>query len=107
MKMNIDKEQYLINEKKSARKVLIFYVHLAGYIVSMALLIYNLYIVEGYYKNEIISLNLSIIVAWTAFIVIHGLNIFKGRKIFKKSWEDKKIEGYLKDDENVKTTYWE
>lgn len=107
MKKEIDEKQHVIKAKKRVRGVFLFYVHLAGYIVLVALLLCNLYIVEGPYKNNIISLNLSVIVAWSVFISIHGLNIFKGKQIFKKSWEDRKTEGFLKAKEEEKTTFWE
>jgi len=107
MKKNIDKKQYLIESKKSARRIMIFYIHLVGYIVFVALLLYNLYIVEDYYKNSIISLNLSIIVAWSVFIIVHGLNVFKGKQIFKKDWEDRKTEAFLKNKDEIETTFWE
>jgi hypothetical protein len=101
------KEQYLIEAKKSAKRHMIFYVHLVGYFIVVALLLYNLYIVEGPYKNNIISLNLSVLVAWTVFIILHGLAIFKGRKIFKASWEEKKIEEFLNEDDEVEMKLWE
>lgn len=105
--MDNKKEQYLIEAKKSAKRNMIFYVHLVGYFIVVALLLYNLYIVEGPYKNNIMSLNLSILFAWTVFIIIHGLTVFKGRKIFKKSWEEKKIEEFLNEDDEVETKLWE
>ena len=107
MKRSDNEKEYLIKAKKRSRKIMLFYVHLIGYIVFVSLMVYNLYIVEEYYKNEIISLNLSVIVAWSVFIVIHGVVIFKGRQIFKKSWEDRKIDQFLKEKGEVDTGFWE
>ena len=108
MKKNIDKKQLFMKAQKSVKRLWIFYIHLAGYIISVALILYNFYIIEeGPYKNNIISLNLSILVAWSVFIIIHGLNVFKGRQIFKKSWEDRKTEEFLKKEKEVETTRWE
>jgi hypothetical protein len=108
MKKSTIEKQRLINAQKNLRRLKIFYIHLAGYIVFVALILYNFYIIEdGPYKNSIISLNLSLLVAWSIFILIHGLNVFKGQKIFKKSWEDRKIKGYLKEKGEEKTTFWE
>lgn len=101
------KEKYLIEAKKSAKRNMLFYVHLVGYFIVVALLLYNLYIVEGPYENNIISLNLSILFAWTVFIIIHGVNVFRGKRIFKKSWEEKKIEEFLNEDDEVETKLWE
>lgn len=106
MTKELKEKQQLINAKDKVRKIKIFYIHLAGYIIVVALLLYNLYIVAGPYKNNIISLNLSVLFAWTIFIIIHGLNVFKQKQIFKKSWEDKKTEQFLKDKEE-ETTFWE
>ncbi|REG87280.1 2TM domain-containing protein [Winogradskyella sediminis] len=102
-----DKEKEQLKKAiNKVRKVKVFYLHLAGYIVGIGLLLYNLYIVAGPYKNNIISLNLSIIVAWSVFIVIHGLNVFKGKRLFNKRWEDKKIKKFL-DKKDESTTFWE
>lgn len=106
MTNNAKEKQLFINAKKKVRRLRLFYIHLAAYVVFVALLLYNLYIVAGSYKNNIISLNLSIIVAWTVIIVIHGLNIFKGKQIFKKGWEEKKTEQFLKQKEE-EITFWE
>jgi hypothetical protein len=108
MKNKIDEEQLFIKAQQRVRMLWIFYIHLAAYIISVALILYNFYIIEeGPYKNNIISLNLSILVAWTVFIIIHGLNVFKEKKIFKKSWEDRKTEEFLKEKDELKTTFWE
>jgi len=104
--MNDKEKEQLKKAINKVRKIKIFYLHLAGYIVGVGLLLYNLYIVSGPYKNNIISLNLSIIVVWSIFIVIHGLNVFKDKRLFNKRWEDKKIEKFL-DKKDESTTFWE
>lgn len=108
MKPKNNKEQYFIKAQKNVRKLWWFYIHLAGYIVVVALIMLNFYVIEeGPYKNNIRSLNLSILVAWTVIIIIHGIKIFRGNQIFKKSWEDKKLNEFLKDDAKEETTFWE
>ena len=107
MQLGNNDNQRLQEAKRNVRRLKIFYIHLVGYIVLVALLCYNLYIVEGPYKNNIISLNLSILVSWTVFILLHAWRVFKERKIFKKSWEDKKIASYLEKDEIEETKMWE
>lgn len=107
METNKNEEQLLANAQKKVRRVKIFYLHLVGYIIGMALLLYNFYILEeGPYKNNIISLNLSLIVVWTVFIIIHGLNVFKSKSVFKKSWEERKIKEFTKEEETEKQL-WE
>ncbi|MCB0398864.1 MAG: 2TM domain-containing protein [Winogradskyella sp.] len=106
MESSNTEEQKLLKAKKYVRQLKLFYIHFAGYLVVLALLLYNLYIVEGEYKNNIISLNLSILVLWTVAIVLHAWKVFKERKVFKKSWEDKKIASYLKKDDAEETKIW-
>lgn len=107
MESHNTEEQKLLKVKKHLRQVKLFYIHFAGYLVVLALLLYNLYIVEGEYKNNIISLNLSVLVLWTVAILWHALKVFKERKVFKKSWEDKKIASYLEKDDAEETKMWE
>ena len=108
MKSETDKEDHFIKAEQKVRKLWWFYIHLVGYFVVVALILLNFYVIEeGPYKNNIISLNLSVLVAWTVIIIIHGVKIFKGKQIFKKSWEDKKIDGFLKEETEEETTFWE
>lgn len=108
MTINKDKEQQYLKAKDQVHRIRIFYLHLVLYIIVVALISYNFYILEeGPYTNNIIALNVSVLVLWTAFIGIHGWRVFKGRFLFKKSWEDKKIETLLKEEKSVETTFWE
>lgn len=101
-------KQRLIAAKKHVRRIQLFYVHLAGYLIIVALLLYNLSILEeGEYKKVITWLNLTTLVCWSIFIAIHAWRVFKGRLLFKKSWEDRKIKEFLKDEEALETTFWE
>jgi len=105
MKSDYSNEKKFIEAKKKVNKLKIFYIHLAGYIVVVGLIIWNFLIIEeGEYKNAIIWLNCSTIVVWGIVIIIHAWNTFKGRILFKKSWEDKKIKEYMEADD---TKTWE
>lgn len=108
MKKQINEEQLRINAKRKIKQIQIFYLHLVLYLIVMALIFYNFYIIEeGHYKNNIMALNFSVIVVWSVFITLHGLVVFKGKQIFKKRWEDEKIKEFLEKEEAVKTTFWE
>ena len=107
MKKTLDDQKLLITARRRVRQIQIFYFHLVLYIIVVALLLYNFYIVEGPYKNNIIALNLSVLLVWTVFTTLHGLIVFKGRQIFKKRWEDRKIEEFLEKENEVETTTWE
>ncbi len=76
--------------------------HLVGYIIIVMLLSYNLYIVGGEYKNFIIWLDLIVLVLWTIFILVHAWRVFKGRRLFKKSWEERKMKEYMDKEERKK-----
>lgn len=97
------KEDYL-KAKKKVYHIKIFYIHLVGYLILVALLLYNLYIMEGPHKDFFFWFDIIILVSWTAFIIIHGWHVYKGRIVFKKKWEDRKMREYL-DKENIKR--WE
>jgi hypothetical protein len=108
MKTNKEEQQRLIRAKKKVRQVQVFYLHLVLYIIVVSLILFNFYIIEeGPYKNNIITLNLSVLVGWTVFISLHAVIIFKGKQLFNKRWEDKKIEQFLKEKEGDKSTFWE
>lgn len=83
--MEIKEKQQFLKAKRQVRSLKLFYIHLAGYLVLVGLLVYNLLIVQGIYKNNIISLNLSVLVLWTVAIAIHAWKIFKEQKVFKQS----------------------
>lgn len=108
MKPNLEDQQRLIRAKNKVRQVQIFYLHLVLYFIVVGLLLWNFYILEeGPYKTNIITLNLSVLVGWTVFIILHGVIVFKGKQLFNKRWEDKKTEEFLKNKEGDKSTFWE
>lgn len=106
--MGIDKEKAAsyIKAKKKVKNIKFFYVHLLGYVLSVLLICYNLYIIEeGPYKDFFIWFDIVAMIIWGLFILMHAWSVFKGRLFFKKSWELKKIEQFMKE-ENESTT-WE
>ncbi|WP_298534587.1 2TM domain-containing protein [uncultured Algibacter sp.] len=103
--MEEHKEQSYIRAKKRVKKLKIFYFHLIGYIVSVVLLCYNLWIVAGPYKDFFIWFNIIIMIAWGIIMVFHALHVFKGKSFFTKNWEEKKVREYM--NEKTKTTKWE
>jgi len=107
MKTEQDKKELYIKAKNKVRNVKIFYYHLVGYFIVVALLSYNIYIIEetNEYADFFTWFNSVVMVAWTIFISIHGWNVFKGKLWFKESWEDKKIREFM-EAENDKTI-WE
>jgi amino acid transporter len=107
MELNKDDEKRFEIAKKKVKRIKNFYFHLALYITVLVLVLYNFFIIKGPYTNLVTGLNISIMVFWTFFISIHALTVFKREFLFKKTWEDKKIEKFIKEKENVETTFWE
>ena len=106
--MNAEKKQRYESARKRLRNIQIFYIHLAGYLVLVAAILYNFYVIEeGPYKSTITALNLSVLVGWTVFIILHAWRVFREKKFFKKEWEERKIKEYLQDQEDLETTMWE
>ena len=94
-----------INAKEKVRNIKVFYIHFVGYLILVALLLYNIYILEGEHKDFFLWFNLTVIVSWTIFIVFHAWYVFKGKLFFKKSWEEKKMKEFLDREEEVEM--WE
>lgn len=108
MKLSKEEEKHLITAQNKLRKLKIFYIHLALYIVVVALISLNFYVIEeGPYTDNIIAFNIIVLGLWTLFISIHAWSVFKGRFLFNKKWEDEKIEKILKEKEKEETTIWE
>ncbi len=108
MKINKDDKQLFINAEKKVKRIKMFYLHLVFYIIGVSLVSYNFYIIEeGEYTNSINAINTSSLVLWTVFIILHAWVVFKGGLIFKKSWEDKKMEKFMDEDKESETKMWE
>lgn len=106
MTSNINKQDSYKRAKDRVRKIMMFYIHLAGYVIVVALLLWNFYVIEegNIYKDNIMALNLITLVVWTIFILIHAIVVFRPKLIFKKSWEQKKMRKFI---ENENNTRWE
>ena len=76
MEPHNNEEQKILNAKKRLRRLKLFYIHFTGYLVIVALLVYNLYIVEGVYKNDI-ALCKELACLYKGFISFyHGSTMF-------------------------------
>ncbi|MFI1772325.1 2TM domain-containing protein [Thalassobellus citreus] len=95
MKTSNEKNESYIKAKEKVKSIQIFYIHLVGYIIIVMLLLFNIYIAAGPYRNFFVWFDIWVIVAWTVFIILHGRNVFKGKRIFNKSWEERKIKEHI------------
>ncbi|WP_111683587.1 2TM domain-containing protein [Winogradskyella tangerina] len=109
MKSNYTEQEKYLKAQQILRRTRLFYLHLVGYIIVVLLILLNFYVLEdGPYKNTITALNLSILWAWTVVIIIHGVDVYRRRRsFFKRSWEDKKTEEYLKTQNKAEDNLWE
>ena len=107
MTKKIDEKQLYLNAQQKVRRLRIFYLHLMLFIIGVSLILYNFFIMEGPYTQVITGLNISVLVFWTVVIIIHAWSVFKGRLMFKKSWEDKKVEEILRKEKEEETRRWE
>ncbi|GGI58003.1 2TM domain-containing protein [Winogradskyella haliclonae] len=97
-------ELFYIEAQKKVSKLKWFYIHLAAYLVVVACVIWNLIIIEDTpYTDAILAINYSTIGIWGFFVVLNAIKVFRGRSIFNKKWEEKKMQEFMGD--NHKT--WE
>ena len=103
-----DEKELFLKAQKRVKQIKIFYWHLALYLIVMALILLNFYVMEeGPYVKPITGLNVSIIVLWSIAIIVNAIVVFRRKPIFNKDWEEKKIEEYLKDKHQEEQTFWE
>ncbi|WP_299522089.1 2TM domain-containing protein [Winogradskyella sp.] len=103
----ISKQEKYLKTQRILRRTRLFYIHLAGYILVVGLISLNFYILEeGPYKSTITALNLSILGTWTVFIIIHGIDVYRRRSLFKKTWEDKKIDEFIDKESKIEIKLW-
>ena len=98
-----------VRAKERVRHVKVFYIHLVGYLLFTAFILYNMYIMDSNneYKETVEWINLTSLTFWTIFIFMHGWKVFKGRILFKRSWEDKKIKEFMDNEKKNQTKLWE
>lgn len=104
-----EKNGSYLRAKERVRHVKVFYIHLVGYLIFAAFILYNMYIMDtkNEYKETIEWINLTSLTFWTIFIFMHGWKVYKGRIFFKRNWEDKKIKQYMEEEKNNETKLWE
>lgn len=101
MIMKDEKYFHFLEAKKKIARIRAFYLHLALYIVVLGLIIWNLFIIEDTpYTNTILAINYSTMFVWGFCVVLNGVFVFKGKSIFNKKWEERKLKEFLDDDAN-------
>ncbi len=94
----ISKNYILANQKVTVLKR--FYFHLILYLISIPVFFILMFSIEkGNNANFWMWLILTTVVTWSITIFIHAWNIFGSGLFFKKSWEDRKIMEFMKEEE--------
>jgi hypothetical protein len=108
METDHEKKQHYLRAKKKVRNIQLFYIHLAAYLLVVTFILINLYTIESEeLKRTVTGVNVSSLILWAVFIALHGRRVFKGKILFKKSWEERKIHEILEENEEEETTLWE
>jgi hypothetical protein len=82
-----------IQAKQRVKMLKRFYIHLFLFlIVNIALLFRLLLLEKDESMNVFVWVVLNIMITWSIGILIHAWIVFKGRLIFSKDYEDRKIE---------------
>ncbi|MCK0109258.1 2TM domain-containing protein [Flavobacteriaceae bacterium S0825] len=91
-----------LEAKRRVKSLRRFYTHLFFFLIVNVALMFNLIMLE---KDE--SLNvfvwviLNIMITWSIGVFIHAWVVFKGRILFSKAYEDRKIEEFMKEEQNI------
>jgi hypothetical protein len=100
MDINKISEKKYAEAKAKVERIKMFYIHLLGYIVASGFILYNsLTIEEGHkFEDSVLAINVSSLVIWGIVIIVHGWSAFKGRILFSKKWEERKVKEYMNND---------
>jgi hypothetical protein len=86
-----------IQAKQRVKMLKRFYIHLFLFlIVNIALLFRLLLLEKDESMNVFVWVVLNIMITWSIGILIHAWIVFKGRLIFSKDYEDRKIEELMR-----------
>ncbi|WP_347925217.1 2TM domain-containing protein [Pontimicrobium sp. SW4] len=91
-----------LEAKRKVKSLRRFYIHLLFFLIVNVALMFNLIMLE---KDE--SLNifvwaiLNIMITWSIGVFIHAWIVFKGKILFSKAYEDRKIEEFMNEEQNL------
>jgi hypothetical protein len=90
-----------IQAKQRVKRLKRFYIHLFLFlIVNIALLFRLLMLEKDESLNFFVWVVLNIMITWSIGILIHAWIVFKGKLIFSKEQEERKIEELIQRDSN-------
>ena len=106
MDKNYKKEDKYLRAKKRVKELKGFYIHLAIYLVINSFISVNKIISNVYENGETFNEafwdfgTFAGWIFWGIGLAIHGFNVFGLPFLFGKDWEDRKIQKYMKEDDN-------
>ncbi len=88
--------------QKKVRALRSFYLHLIFYLMVLAItVIFTPFSNRLVDENVYVWLVSTVFVTWVIALLIQGWCVLGGRILFKKSWEDRKIEEFMKEEEQT------
>ena len=90
-----------IQAKQRVKMLKRFYIHLFLFlIVNIALLFRLLMLEKDESMNFFVWVVLNIMITWSVGILVHAWIVFKGKLLFSKEYEDRKIEELTRENQN-------
>ena len=90
-----------IQAKQRVKRLKRFYIHLFLFlIVNIALLFRLLMLEKDESLNFFVWVVLNIMITWSLGILVHAWIVFKGKLLFRKEYEDRRIEELIRENQN-------
>ena len=90
-----------IQAKHRVKRLKRFYIHLFLFlIVNIALLFRLLMLEKDESLNFFVWVVLNIMITWSIGILVHAWIVFKGKLLFRKEYEDRRIEELIRENQN-------
>lgn len=83
-------------------KISRFYTHLFIYLVGVLLYFAKTYFGAPFSFWPIVHINCFFMTVWTFIIAVQGIKLFFSENVFNFSWEQRKMQEYLKKDQQNK-----
>ncbi|MBT8274502.1 MAG: 2TM domain-containing protein [Bacteroidia bacterium] len=102
MEEKYTKKKKYVRAHKKVKALKNFYIHLCIFlIVNIINILLVLIILKDRNENFWIWMASTVLVTWSIVLIIEGWSIFGSHLLFKKSWEDRKIEEFMKEEEQI------
>jgi len=102
------KTEYVLLEvaKTRIKKRKDFYIHLFFFAIGVSIYVLKTYYNFSFSFYPIRYINCFVMIIWTAFIAIQGLQLLFTQVVFSASWEEKQISNLLKKEKDYEKQIW-